>query len=36
MVDVEKVDWFKGVFLVVWVSWIVGMVLGGIVGDLLV
>ena len=33
MADAEKVDWFKGVSLVAWVSWIAGTALGGIAGD---
>ena len=33
MDDAKKVDWFKGVSMVAWLSWIVGTALGGIAGD---
>ena len=33
MEDTKKVDWFKGVSMVAWFSWILGTALGGIAGD---
>lgn len=33
MEDAKKVDWFKGVSLVAWFSWIIGTAIGGIAGD---
>ena len=33
MDDAKKVDWFKGLSMVAWLSWIVGTALGGIAGD---
>lgn len=35
MNDSEKVNWFKGVSLVAWFSWILGTALGGVAGDTL-
>lgn len=31
--DSRKVDWFKGVSMVAWLSWILGTALGGIAGE---
>ncbi len=33
MEDAKKVDWFKGVSMVAWLSWILGTALGGLAGD---
>lgn len=33
MVDAKKVDWFKGVSMVAWLSWILGTALGGVAGE---
>lgn len=33
MEESKKVDWFKGVSMVAWLSWILGTTLGGIAGD---